>query len=260
MAYLNLLGTEPGGLPPRAPRMRGRERSCPQRNGSRCTCRAVDCLARSHWHEAGRVLEDLSIRYPRDLLALQVGPPDRLLHRRLAHAARPHRARRCRTGTTACPATTRCCRCRPSAWRRPADYAARREDRAAAVELRAARRLGLARGGARAGDAEPSREGIAWMRANAGRGARAASSPCTTGGTWRCSTSGSTRSTRCSRCSTGAMLGTTSALVLDLIDASAMLWRLQLRGVPSGRPLERVADRWAPVAARATTPSTTCTR
>ena len=47
------------------------------------------------------------------------GPPDRLLHRPLAHAARPHRACRVATGTPACPGITRCCRCWPSAWRRP---------------------------------------------------------------------------------------------------------------------------------------------
>ena len=56
------------------------------------------------------------------------------------------------------------------------------------------------------------------------------------------------------------VLGSASPLVLDLIDASALLWRLQLRGVDVGDRWDAVASRWAAVAAPAPTPSTTCTR
>jgi hypothetical protein len=46
-----------------------------------------------------------------------------------------------------------------------------------------------------------------------------------------------------------AVGGTGSAVVLDLIDASAMLWRLRLRGVDVGPRWDSVADRWAAVLA-----------
>lgn len=43
--------------------------------------------------------------------------------------------------------------------------------------------------------------------------------------------------------------GTGSGVVLDLIDASAMLWRLQLRGVDVGDRWQAIAERWVPHAA-----------
>ena len=46
------------------------------------------------------------------------------------------------------------------------------------------------------------------------------------------------------------VLGTASPVVLDMIDASALLWRLQLRGVPGGRALEPLAERWLAVERR----------
>ena len=57
------------------------------------------------------------------------------------------------------------------------------------------------------------------------------------------------------------VLGSGSAVVLDMIDASALLWRLQLRGIDVGDRWQALAERWAPQCrAPATTPSTTCTR
>ena len=56
------------------------------------------------------------------------------------------------------------------------------------------------------------------------------------------------------------VLGSASPLVLDMIDASALLWRLQLRGVPVGHRWDALASRWAAVSGPAPTPSTTCTR
>jgi hypothetical protein len=47
----------------------------------------------------------------------------------------------------------------------------------------------------------------------------------------------------------GPIFGARSTVILDLIDASAMLWRLHLRGVDVGSRFEAVADNWAPLAA-----------
>ena len=93
VAYLNLLGTEPAGLQPRARRAAGRARAAgrraragapPRRRASRgrpLACRRRRARGPEHRPSAGRV-------------GAAGGPPGRLLHRPLAHAARPHRARR----------------------------------------------------------------------------------------------------------------------------------------------------------------------
>jgi hypothetical protein len=47
----------------------------------------------------------------------------------------------------------------------------------------------------------------------------------------------------------GPVYGARPALVLNLIDASSLLWRLQLAGVDIGNRFESVADAWAPTAA-----------
>jgi hypothetical protein len=48
------------------------------------------------------------------------------------------------------------------------------------------------------------------------------------------------------------VLGSASPLVLDMIDASALLWRLQLRGVALGDRWDALASRWADVSATST--------
>lgn len=47
----------------------------------------------------------------------------------------------------------------------------------------------------------------------------------------------------------GPIDGARSSVVLDLVDASAMLWRLHLRGVDVGDRWNALADRWEPIAA-----------
>jgi hypothetical protein len=42
--------------------------------------------------------------------------------------------------------------------------------------------------------------------------------------------------------------GARSGVVLDMIDASALLWRLHLRGVDVGSRWDAVADNWSPIA------------
>ena len=46
----------------------------------------------------------------------------------------------------------------------------------------------------------------------------------------------------------GPIAGTASPVAIDLVDATALLWRLQLRSVDVGRRWDAVADRWAPFA------------
>jgi hypothetical protein len=47
----------------------------------------------------------------------------------------------------------------------------------------------------------------------------------------------------------GPIFGARSQVVLEMIDVSALLWRLSLRGVDVGDRWDAVADNWSPVAA-----------
>ena len=63
------------------------------------------------------------------------------------------------------------------------------------------------------------------------------------------------------RCTTQSIGGPGSAVVLDMIDCSAMLWRLHLRGVDVGDALAGAGRALGAASPRpATMPSTTCTR
>ncbi len=44
------------------------------------------------------------------------------------------------------------------------------------------------------------------------------------------------------------VLGTASAVVVDMVDASSILWRLHLRGIELGTRWQALAERWAPLA------------
>jgi hypothetical protein len=46
----------------------------------------------------------------------------------------------------------------------------------------------------------------------------------------------------------GPVYGERSSVILEMIDASALLWRLHLRGVNVGNRWEALADRWLPLA------------
>jgi hypothetical protein len=47
----------------------------------------------------------------------------------------------------------------------------------------------------------------------------------------------------------GPIHGNQSTVILEMVDASAMLWRLMLRGIDVGNRWQALADNWAPVAA-----------
>src|SRR5512134_588631 len=72
VAYLNLLGTEPAGIAVAREALQAAQ-ALPADEREAMHLRAVAHLVNGRWHAAGLVLEDLSIRYPLDLLALQAG-------------------------------------------------------------------------------------------------------------------------------------------------------------------------------------------
>jgi hypothetical protein len=71
-AYLHLLGTEPN-LIAAARDFRDRAARLPMNDRERGHLAAVSHLVDGHWHAAAQTLEDISIAYPRDAVALQAG-------------------------------------------------------------------------------------------------------------------------------------------------------------------------------------------
>src|SRR5262245_44924656 len=66
-AYLNLLGTEPAGIPVARTSLEAAEALGADAR-ERGHCAAVRALVENRWHAADRILEDVAIEQPRDSL------------------------------------------------------------------------------------------------------------------------------------------------------------------------------------------------
>jgi hypothetical protein len=245
-AYLHLLGTEPAGLPV-ARAAHEAALALPANDRERRHLQAIGFLTDRRWREAGRALEDLSAEYPRDGLALQAGHSidfftgdSRMLRDRIARAL-PSWSR----GTTGYHAVL-------------GMYAFGLEETADYVRAEAAGRQSV--------ELEPRdtwgqhavahvlemqdrrREGIAWMRGNVEGWSR--DSFLSVHNWWHLALFhlGLGEIDEVLSLYDGPIYGKHSPIILEMIDASAMLWRLRLRGVDVGNRWEAVADQWTPVA------------
>jgi tetratricopeptide (TPR) repeat protein len=244
-AWLHLLGTEPDALP-EAAACAARATACAGTERERRHAQAATRLAAGHWHDAARLLEDLSIDHPHDLLALQAGHQvdfftgqARLLRDRIARvlprwdAARPgfHAVLGMHAfGLEEC-----------------GDYAAAEQSGRRAIELQPRDTWAwhaVAHVHEMRNDADA---GIAWLAPN--RAVWSTESFFAVHNTWHLALFllEQDRHDEVLALYDEAIAG--SSVVLDLIDQSAMLWRLHLRGVPLGDRFAALAARWAPLAA-----------
>ncbi len=246
-AYLYLMGTEPGGLPvardahATAAALPANERETRHRQ-------AIGHLTEGRWRAAGRALEDLTVEYPRDALALQAGHQidfftgdSRMLRDRIARALP--------AWSKGVPGYHAVLGMHAFGLEETGDYLHAEAQGRLSVELEPRDGWGqhavahvMEMQGRR-------REGIAWMRANTDNWAR--DSFFAVHNWWHVALFhlGLDEVGEVLALFGGPVYGKASNIVLEMIDASALLWRLHLRGVNVGNRWEAVARNWETVAA-----------
>ena len=245
-AYLHLLGTERAGLPV----ARGAHEAAvalPANDRERRHIQAIRYVIEGHWRAAALALEDLSVEYPRDALALQAGHlidffigDSRMLRDRIARALP--------AWGKGVPGYHAVLGMHAFGLEETGDYARAEAEGRLSVGLEPRDGWGqhavahvMEMQGRR-------RDGIAWMRANPEAWSR--DSFFAVHNWWHVALFhlGLGEIDEALALYDGPIYGKASSVVLEMIDASAMLWRLHLRGVDVGNRWDAIARNWEPVA------------
>lgn len=245
-AYLHLLGTEPAAIAV-ARDCLDAARQLPA-NARECGhIAAVARMVDGQWRHAGRLLEDVAIDYPLDILALQAGHladfyvgNTRILRDRIARALP--------AWSPEMPGYHAVLGMHAFGLEETADYGRAEAQGRAALELE--QRDGWAQHAvAHVMEMQcRTRDGIAWMRANPA--AWSTDSFFKVHLWWHLALYHLELGEigEVLALFDGPIHGERSTMVLDMVDASALLWRLQLRGIDVGRRWSTVADGWEPIA------------
>jgi tetratricopeptide (TPR) repeat protein len=221
-AWLYLLGTEPEGLAAARAACEAAA-ALPANDREQRHLAAAQALTQGRWREAAQRLEDLSLRYPLDTLALQAGHQvdffrgdSRMLRDRIARVLPAWDA--------GVPGWHAVLGMHAFGLEETGDYAQAEMQGKRSVELEPRDSWGWHAVAHVHEMRNAPREGIAWLQPASD--------------TWA----------KVLKLYDQAIDANGSSLALELIDASAMLWRLQLRGVDVGDRWQSVADRWLPFA------------
>jgi hypothetical protein len=209
---------------------------------------AAALVAAGRWRDGARVLEDLSAQYPRDLLALQAGHQvdfftgdSRMLRDRIARV-RPH-------WDDTMPGHHAVLGMHAFGLEETGDYAQAERTGRRAIELQP-RDTWAWHAVAHVHEMRNApKDGIAWLEPNAAHWSR--DSFFAVHNWWHLALFKleQDRHDEVLAMYDAAIGGPGSGVVLDMIDQSAMLWRLALRGVDVGERWQPLAERWAPHAA-----------
>ncbi len=245
-AYLHLLGTEPAGLPV-ARACHNAAIGLPANERERRHLETVRLLTEGSWHEAGRMLEDLSVIYPRDALALQAGHQidfftgdARMLRDRIARALPAWSA--------GMPGYHALLGMHAFGLEETGDYAGAERKGRTSVELEPRDGWGWHAVAHVMEMTQRPREGIAWLRGNSANWS--VESFFAVHNWWHLALYHLELDEidAVLRLLDDQIYGKCSGVVLNMIDASALLWRLKLRGVDVGNRWDAVADNWVPIA------------
>lgn len=243
--WLHLLGTEPGGLSVAQAAHADALRHA-RTDRERGHAAAIGHLVDGRWHDAARVLEDVTIAEPRDALGLLAGHQldfftghSRMLRDRIARAL-PH-------WDVSMPGFHSLLGMHAFGLEETGDYARAEASGRQGVELEP--RDGWSQHAVAHVMEMQNRqaEGIAWMRGNDGW---AGDSFLQVHNWWHLALYhlelGDTDAVLA--LFDDKMAGGRSGVVMDMVDASALLWRLLLRGIDVGERWEHLAAAWAPLA------------
>ena len=243
-AWLHLLGTEAPALPvARADHEAARQ--LPANDRERRHLQAIGQVLEGGWRAAARVLEDLSIDYPRDALALQAGHvidfltgDARMLRDRIARALPGWSAE--------LPGYHAILGMHAFGLEECGDYVRAEAQGRLSVELEPRDGWGQHAVAHVMEMQNRRRDGIAWMRASPQ--AWAHESFFAVHNWWHLALFhlGLDEIDEVLALFDGPVRGSQSGVVLEMIDAAAMLWRLDLRGIDVGNRWSRLADLWAP--------------
>ncbi len=246
-AWLHLLGTEPEALAV-ARASCAEAAKLPADERERRHVEAASALAAGRWHEAALRLEDLSLAYPRDTLALQCGHQldffrgdSRMLRDRVARALPAWDA--------AMPGWHAVLGMHAFGLEETGDYAAAEAAGRRSVELESRDSWGWHAVAHVHEMRNRPHDGIAWLAPTCERWATGSFLGCHNW--WHLALFHLELDAHVEvlRLYDAAIGGTGSQVALDLVDASAILWRLHLRGVDIGAARwASLAERWAPFA------------
>jgi hypothetical protein len=243
-AWLHLLGTEPGGIPVAREAL---DAACkrPATVQEQGHLTAIEHLIDGRWHAAAQVMEDVAIENPLDLLALQVGHQLDFF-RGEARMLRDRIARALPAWSNAVPGYHTAIGMHAFGLEECGDYAA------AEVAGRTAVALDKRDSWAQHAVAHVmemqgrQKDGIAWMAENTEGWSR--DSFFAVHNWWHVALYHLDLENidEVFKLFDGPIYGAKSRIILEIIDASAMLWRLHLRGVDVGDRWQAVADAWEP--------------
>lgn len=245
-AWLHLLGTETAGLPAARAALAaaGKIAATPR---EKAHLAAIEHLVEGRWAASSRVLEDIAIEHPRDLLAIQVGHQLDFF-RGDARMLRDRIARAMPAWSEKTPGYHAVLGMHAFGLEEMGDYASAEKLGRRAVELE--------RQDAWAQHAVAhvfemqcrQKDGIEWMEQNTDGWSK--DSFFSVHNWWHLALYylelGQIE--KVLALFDGPIYGAKSQVVLDMIDASAMLWRLHLRGIELGDRWQAVADAWEPIA------------
>jgi hypothetical protein len=244
-AWLHLLGTEPGGLPVAREALAAAE-GLPATTREKGHLAAIRHLTEGRWHAASRVMEDVTIEAPRDALGLLAGhqidfftAQSRMLRDRIARAL-PH-------WDPAMPGYHSVLGMHAFGLEEMGDYARAEAEGRRGVELEPTDGWSQHAVAHVLEMQNRTRDGIDWMRSHDGW---TGDSFFQVHNWWHLALY------HLEQGDIDAVLalfddqiyGAKSGVVMDMVDASALLWRLHLRGEDVGDRWTAIADNWAPIA------------
>jgi tetratricopeptide (TPR) repeat protein len=245
-AWLYLLSSEAGAVPV-AREALDKSWELPATAREKAHLAAIELLANGRWADASRVIEDVAIEYPRDLLAIQIGHQldffrgdSRLLRDRIARALP--------AWSEKVPGYHAILGMRAFGLEEMGDYAQAEKFGRRGVELEK-RDAWAQHAVAHVLEMQcRQKEGIAWMEQNADGWSR--DNFFAVHNWWHLALYylelGDTG--KVFALYDKNIYANGSKIVLEMVDASAMLWRLFLRGVDVGDRWQTLADAWEPMA------------